>query len=89
MLRQQIRGRLRLSDSDRKTLAAIGKKLGKYALEEVATIAKPDTILAWHRKLVAQKFDGSSSGSPQAAQDRRRPGSVGGASGSRESHLGL
>jgi hypothetical protein len=28
-------------------------------LEEVATIVKPDTILAWHRKLVAQKFDGS------------------------------
>jgi putative transposase len=66
MLRQQIRGRLRLSDSDRKTLAAIGKKLGKYALEEVATIAKPDTILAWHRKLVAQKFDGS--------QQRKPPG---------------
>jgi hypothetical protein len=40
-------------------LAAIGKKLGKQALEEVATIVKPDTILAWHRKLVAQKFDGS------------------------------
>jgi putative transposase len=66
MLRQQIRGRLRLSDSARKTLAAIGKKLGKHALEEVATIAKPDTILAWHRKLVAQKFDGS--------QQRKPPG---------------
>jgi transposase len=66
LLRQQIRGRLRLSDSDRKTLAAMGKKLGKHALQEVATIAKPDTILAWHRKLVAQKFDGS--------QQRKRPG---------------
>ena len=58
MLRQQIRGRVRLSDSDRKTLAVIGKKLGKQALEEVATIVNPDTILAWHRKLVAQKCDG-------------------------------
>jgi hypothetical protein len=66
LLRQQIRGRLRLSDSDRKTLAAMGKKLGKQALEEIATIAKPDTILAWHRELVAQKFDGS--------QQRKRPG---------------
>jgi len=66
MFRQQIQGRLRLSDSDRKTLAAIGKKLGKQALEEVATIAKPDTILVWHRKLVAQKVDGS--------QQRKPPG---------------
>jgi putative transposase len=58
MLRQQIRGRVRLSDSDRKTLAVIGKKLGKQAQEEVATIVNPDTILAWHRQLVAQKCDG-------------------------------
>jgi transposase InsO family protein len=40
-------------------LAEIGQKLGKKALAEVATIVKPDTILAWHRKLVAQKFDGT------------------------------
>jgi transposase len=40
-------------------LAALGMKLGKQALEEVASIVKPDTILAWHRQLVAQKFDGS------------------------------
>ena len=59
ILRDQIKGRLHLSDSDRQTLAEIGKKLGKKALEEVAQVAKPDTILAWHRKLVAQKFDGS------------------------------
>ena len=59
MLRHQIKGRVRLSDSERTALAEIGQKLGKKALEEVATIVKPDTILAWHRKLVAQKFDGS------------------------------
>jgi len=59
ILRHQIKGRLRLSDGERKTLAEIGQKLGKKALEEVATIVKPDTILAWHRRLVAQKFDGS------------------------------
>jgi putative transposase len=59
MLRHQINGRIRLSDGERKTLAEIGQKLGKHALAEVATIVKPDTILAWHRKLVAQKFDGS------------------------------
>jgi putative transposase len=59
ILRQQIAGRVRLSDGDRKTLAEMGQKLGKQALEDVATIVKPATILAWHRKLVAQKFDGS------------------------------
>src|ERR671926_392504 len=59
MLRNQITGRVRLTDGERKALAEIGQKLGKKALEEVAHIVKPDTILAWHRKLIAQKFDGS------------------------------
>ncbi len=59
ILRDQITGRVHLSDAERWTLAEIGKKLSKQALEEVASIVKPDTILAWHRKLVAQKFDGS------------------------------
>ena len=59
ILRNQIKGRVHLSDGERKALAEIGKKLGKQALKEVAKIVKPDTILAWHRKLVAKKFDGS------------------------------
>ena len=59
ILRNQITGRVRLTDGERKTLADIGQQLGKKALEEVATIVKPDTILAWHRRLVAKKFDGS------------------------------
>jgi transposase InsO family protein len=58
LLRKQIKGRVHLSDGGRKTLAEIGKRLGKQALEEVATIVKPETILAWHRKLAAQKFNG-------------------------------
>ncbi len=59
ILRNDIKGRLRLSDCERKTLAELGQKLGKQALAEVAKIVKPDTILPWHRKLVAQKRDGS------------------------------
>jgi transposase InsO family protein len=59
ILRDQITGRMRLTDGERKTLADIGHKLGKQALQEVTTIVKPDTILGWHRKLVAHKFDGS------------------------------
>ena len=66
ILRNQITGRVWLTDGERKTLAEIGQQLGKQALEDVATIVKPDTILAWHRKLVAQKFDGS--------QQRKAPG---------------
>jgi transposase InsO family protein len=73
ILRNQLTGRMRLSDGERKALAAIGHKLGKQALAEVATIVKPDTILAWHRKLIAQKFDGSlqrqSPGRPTIAQE--------------------
>jgi transposase InsO family protein len=59
ILRKQIEGRIQLTDAERQILAEIGKKLSKQALEDIATIIKPDTILAWHRKLVAQKFDGS------------------------------
>jgi len=66
ILRKQIQDHVRLSDAERKTLVAIGKMLGKQALAEVASLAKPDTILAWHRKLVAHKFDGS--------QKRQAPG---------------
>src|SRR5712691_10464472 len=66
ILRNQITGRVRLTDGERKALAEIGQKLGKKALEAVANIVKPDTILGWHRQLVAQKFDGS--------QQRKAPG---------------
>ena len=45
ILRAQIKGRLLLSDADKKTLADIGRRLGRKALEEVANTAKPDTIL--------------------------------------------
>ena len=59
ILRNQIQGCLRLTDGERRTLAEIGKRLGKRALEEIVSIVKPDTILGWHRRLVAKKFDGS------------------------------
>src|SRR5262245_16348767 len=59
ILKAQLKGRLKLSDAERATLAEIGHRLGRKALAEVATVARPDTILAWHRRLVARKFDGS------------------------------
>ena len=58
ILRNQLKGRVPLTDAERKTLAEIGKKLGKQALAAVAKLVKPDTMLGWHRKLVIQKCDG-------------------------------
>src|SRR5262245_17425207 len=54
ILKAQLRGRLKLSDAERATLGEIGHRLGRKALTEVATVARPDTILAWYRKLVAR-----------------------------------
>src|ERR1700704_312412 len=52
MLRQQVRGRVQLTHSDRQALAELGMKLGKQVLEEIATVVKPATIRAWHRRLI-------------------------------------
>jgi putative transposase len=59
ILRSHLPPRLRLSDPERETLADIGKRLGRRALADVARVARPDTILRWYRKLIAEKFDGS------------------------------
>src|SRR5437667_12021624 len=66
ILKAQLKGRLKLSDAERATLGEIGHRLGRRVLGEVANVARPDTILAWYRKLVARKFDGSKA--------RRSPG---------------
>ena len=47
--------RIRLSDDQRRRLAAKGKPLGRKALRRIATIVTPDTIMAWHRRLIAAK----------------------------------
>src|SRR5216683_5210523 len=59
ILRQQINSHVPLTDGDRSALSAIGMKLGKKALAEIATVAKPSTILAWHRKFVDPQVDTS------------------------------
>ena len=59
ILKAQLKGRLKLSDAERATLGEIGHRVGRKVLAEIATVARPDTILAWYRKLVACKFDGS------------------------------
>lgn len=65
-LREQLGSRrLRLNDEQRRRLAVRAKKLGHKLLGEIASIVTPDTLLRWHRKLIARKYDGS---------ERRRPG---------------
>ena len=87
VLRQQLGGkRLRLSDEQRRRLAAKAKKLARRVLREVATIVTPETLLVWHRKLIAQKYDGSKHRGPGRPRTPEDSGS-GGADGHRESGL--
>ena len=64
-LKAQLAGRrLRLNDAQRRRLAVLGQRLGRAALRDVATLVTPDTILRWHRELIARKW----------TYARRRPG---------------
>jgi putative transposase len=58
--------RLRLTDTQRRRLAALAHPLGRQRLKEVASLATPDTLMRWYKRLIAQKFDGST--------PRRQPG---------------
>src|SRR2546421_6860501 len=65
VLREQIGNRrMRFSDNRRRRLAAKAKKLGRKLLAQVATIVTPETLLAWHRKLISEKYDGTSFRTP-------------------------
>ena len=66
ILKAHLQPGFRLSRPERTALAEIGKRLGRKLLQQVASVANPDTILGWYRQLVAAKFDGS--------RQRRRPG---------------
>jgi hypothetical protein len=57
ILRRQLGSqRLRLTDDDRRRLAARAYRVGRAVLREIATIATPDTLLRWHRQLIADKW---------------------------------
>jgi len=57
VLREHLGGRrLRFTDPQRRRLAATGHRLGRRALTAVATLVMPDTILPWHRQLIARNW---------------------------------
>src|SRR5579864_2654999 len=65
VLREQLGDRrLRLNHDQRRRLATRAKGLGRKLLAHVATIVTPETLLAWHRKLIARKYDGSGKRGP-------------------------
>ncbi len=58
VLREKLgKGRILLNDDRRRRLAVKGNAVGRKTLSEFATIVTPDTMLRWHRQLVAQKWD--------------------------------
>jgi putative transposase len=69
VLREQLDGkRLHFTDDQRRRLAAKAKGLGRKVLVELGTIVTPETLLAWHRRLIAQKYDGSKKRGPGRPQ---------------------
>jgi putative transposase len=67
VLRRQLGGRRpRLTDDDRRQLAARAYRVGRQVLREIATIVTPDTLLRWHRRLIARKWT-----SPKKGTSRR------------------
>ncbi len=65
ILREQLGSkRIRLTDDHRRLLAVLGKALGHKVLSEICSIVTPDTILRWHRTLIAHKYDGSKTRKP-------------------------
>ena len=76
ILKAQIKGRLLLTQEEKIALAEIAHRLGRKALEEVASAAQPATILGWYRRLIANKFNGSRFrqrvGRPRVAEEIER-----------------
>src|SRR5215472_14891265 len=71
VLREQLGGkRLRFSDEQRRRLAVRAKNLGWRLLSDLTTIVTPATLLAWHRRLIAQKYDGNKQRGPGRPRTR-------------------
>jgi putative transposase len=76
VLREQTgKRRLQFTDDQRRRLAVKAKVLGRKTLTELDTLVMPDTLMNWHRKLIAEKYDGSAKrrpGRPQVREEVQR-----------------
>ena len=89
VLRRQLRGRrLQFTDDDRRRLAVRAYRLGRGRLREIATVVTPDTMLRWHRQLIARKWTYAQT-LPSRQGSARGDSASGGADGGRESDVGL
>ena len=64
VLKEQLGKRPRFNEDQRRRLAVKGKNVGRKGLLRLASIVTPDTLLAWHRRLIAQKYDSSKKRKP-------------------------
>ena len=71
LMKQLGKKRLLLSDDQRRKLAVKAQAIGRKALLQLTTIFTPDTILRWHRELVAQKFVSSDKRQPSRPRPRQ------------------
>src|SRR4029434_2454516 len=73
VLREQLgTRRLRFTDDQRRRLAAKAKLVGRRVLNDISDLVTRATLLAWHRKLIAEKYDGTAKrgpGRPRTAND--------------------
>ena len=65
------KNRILLNDDQRRRLAVKGKILGRKQLEQFGTLFTPDTILRWHRQLIARKWDYSDRKENKQGRGRR------------------
>jgi len=71
-LRSRLRGRrILFTDAERRTLGTLAKNIGRQTLHRLDTIVSPETLLRWHRELVANKwtFERKGSGRPRTKPD--------------------
>jgi len=57
VLKEKVPGRIRFTDEERRSLAEAALAMGRSLMKEVVSIVKPETILAWQRRLEKQKWD--------------------------------